>query len=139
ARNRSRARPSRLSSRAILVKLRWPCLHLQRVASWANLKLTIRSSRRRFAARLNSGVRPHMPFFAKLAIFFSALFGTIWLIRRFPHHPVSQFAVKWHGPFPTQDELFSKFMARRALYTFKWFCQVLVAFCALWLLVSWRP
>src|SRR5690606_37614773 len=62
ARNRSRARPSRLSSRAILVKLRWPCLHLQRVASWANLKLTIRSSRRRFAARLNSGVRGHMMF-----------------------------------------------------------------------------
>ena len=51
---------SGLGSRAILVKLRWPCLHLQRVGSRAILKLTIHSSRCRFAARLNSGVRPLM-------------------------------------------------------------------------------
>ena len=43
-------------SRSVLVKLRRPCLHLQPVGSWANLALTIRPSRRRFAARLNSGV-----------------------------------------------------------------------------------
>ena len=80
-----------------------------------------------------------MPFCAKLAIFFAMLHGTLWLIRRFPHHPASQFAVKWHGPFPVHGESFSGFMARRSLYTFKWFCQVLVVFCAFWVLVSWRP
>ena len=37
-------------SRAVLVKLRRPCLHLHRLGSWANLNLTIRSSRARFAA-----------------------------------------------------------------------------------------
>src|SRR5690554_3264830 len=103
--------------------------------------LTVHSSRTCPLARpsrLNSGVRPLMPFFAKLAIFFAMLHGTLWLIRRFPHHPASQFAVKWHGPFPIHGESFSEFMARRSLYTFKWFCQVLVVFCAFWVLVSWR-
>ena len=37
-------------SRPVLVKLRRPCLHLQRLGSRANLNLTIRSSRARFAA-----------------------------------------------------------------------------------------
>lgn len=80
-----------------------------------------------------------MTFYAKLVIFWVVLFGTIWFLRRFPHHPVSQAALYWHGPYPVQGERLSKFMARRAIYSLKWFCQILLVFCALWLVVSWRP
>ena len=80
-----------------------------------------------------------MTFYAKLAIFWVVLLGTIWFVRRFPHNPVSRAALDWHGPYPVQGEHLSKFMARRAIYSLKWFGQILLVFCALWLVVSWRP
>ena len=80
-----------------------------------------------------------MTFYAKFAIFATALFGTAWFVRRYPHHPVSRLALHWYGPYPIHGEAASKFFARRAIYSFKLFAQVLVAFLALWLLVSLQP
>lgn len=80
-----------------------------------------------------------MSFYAKLAMFWAALFGIIWLLCRFPNNPVSQLAFDWRGPYPAHGERLSKFMLRRAIYALKWFSQILLAFCALWLLASWRP
>ena len=80
-----------------------------------------------------------MTFDAKLAIFFAAIFGTAWFVRRFPHHPASRLALHWYGPHPVHGETASSFFARRALYSFKLFAQALVAFLGFWLLVSWRP
>lgn len=80
-----------------------------------------------------------MPLTVKIAIFFAALFGCLWLIGKFPHHPASRLAQHWLGPFPIQGELLSNFYLRRALYSFKLFCQAIVGMIALWILVSWRP
>ena len=80
-----------------------------------------------------------MTFYAKFAIFAAALFGTVWFIRRFPHHPASRLALRWYGPYPIHGETVSSFFARRSLYSLKLFAQVAVAFLALWLLVSWQP
>ena len=80
-----------------------------------------------------------MPLTAKIAIFFAALFGCLWLIRKFPHHPAARLAHHWLCPFPIQDESLSNFYFRRALYSFKLFCQAIVGMIALWILTSWRP
>ena len=80
-----------------------------------------------------------MPLTAKIAIFFAALFGTLWLIRKFPHHPVARVAQLWLGPFPLQGETLSRFLFRRALYSFKLSCQAIVGLLALWILASWYP
>lgn len=80
-----------------------------------------------------------MTFYGKVAIFWLVLFGAIWFVRRFPHNPISRVAFDWHGPYPVHGEPLSKFMARRAIYALKWFSQTLLVFCALWLVVSWRP
>lgn len=80
-----------------------------------------------------------MIFYTKMAIFGVALLIAIWLIHRFPNSLVSRAALAWHGPYPTQGEHLSKFLLRRAIYTLRWFSQALLAFCALWLAVSWYP
>ena len=80
-----------------------------------------------------------MAFYAKFAVFCAVLFGSIWFVRRFPHHPVSLTALQWHGPYPVHGERYSNFLLRRAIYALKWFCQILLAFCTLWLVVSWHP
>lgn len=80
-----------------------------------------------------------MTFYAKFAIFAVALFGTIWFIHRFPHHPTSRLAWLWYDPYPIHGETVSSFFARRALYSLKLFAQVAIAFLALWLLASWQP
>jgi len=80
-----------------------------------------------------------MTFYANLAIFAAALFGTVWFVRRFPHHPASCVALHWCGPYPIHGEAASQFFARRALYSFKLFAQVSIVFLALWLLASLQP
>ena len=80
-----------------------------------------------------------MTFYSKLAIFWAVLFGVHWFIRRVPHHQASRVAHSWLGPFPVYGERYSSFLARRASYALKWFGHILLAFCGLWLVVSWVP
>ena len=80
-----------------------------------------------------------MSFFAKLAIFFALLLGLLWLLHRFPDSAVSRAAFAWRGPTPENGERLARFLARRALFALKWFGQILLVFCILWLVVLVLP
>lgn len=80
-----------------------------------------------------------MTFHAQLAVFWAVVLGGIWILRRFPDHPVSRLALDWRGPYPTDGELLSSFMRRRALYASKWVVQIVSVFLALALLAMWQP
>jgi hypothetical protein len=80
-----------------------------------------------------------MDFYAKLSVFWIALFGALWILARFPESRITRAAYSWQGPFPARGERYSHFMRRRSAHVFFWFVQSVVAFLALWIAIDWKP
>lgn len=65
-----------------------------------------------------------MEFWQKLALFWIIVIGCGALIRRFPHHPISQLLLGWHGPVPHRGEAEFRFNYRWLAYAMKWFVAI---------------
>lgn len=67
-----------------------------------------------------------MPFEAKLAVFWVAVWAALWWLRRNPESLLASLALSWHGPFPREGENKSRFHVRQALFALGWLSQFLV-------------
>jgi len=74
-----------------------------------------------------------------ILIFWVAVYGFIWLLRRNPQNVVSRAAFVWIGPRPVVGETWASFQLRWASYSFGWLCQFALALSALLVVVSHFP
>lgn len=96
-------------------------------------RLTIHSSRRCFATRLNSGVgHRSMEMVAKILIIWICIFALGVFLRIFPTSPISRFLLSWNGPQPRNLEPMHQFSFRWLVYCFKWLFFVTAVFCVGW-------
>lgn len=80
-----------------------------------------------------------MSFYAKLAVFWVAVFVTLWLLSRFPNSRISRLAFSWYGPKPSPGELKSRFLARWCTYALGWLAQILFVFACGYVASLWFP
>jgi len=74
-----------------------------------------------------------------ILIFWIAVYGFIWILRRNPKNVVSRAAFAWIGPRPIVSETWASFQLRWASYSFGWLCQFAVALSALLVVASYFP
>ena len=74
-----------------------------------------------------------------ILIFWIAVYGFIWLLRRNPQNVISRAAFAWIGPRPIFGESWASFQLRWASYSFGWLCQFSVALSALLVVASYFP